>query len=78
MKFISAEEFLKQDKEIQRVFDEWWQPEKCDIYFDLADTSAQCIHYLGESTKLYKSYNKECREEWEKWTKEVEEELDDE
>jgi hypothetical protein len=57
MKFISAEEFLKQDKEIQRVFDEWWQPEKCDIYFDLADISAQCIHYLGESTKLYKSYN---------------------
>ena len=32
MKSISAEEFLKQPKEIQKVFLDWWQPEEFDIY----------------------------------------------
>lgn len=32
MKHISAEEFLKQSKEIQKVFLDWWQPEEFDIY----------------------------------------------
>lgn len=32
MKYISAEEFLKQPKEIQKVFLNWWQPEEFDIY----------------------------------------------
>lgn len=32
MKYISAEEFLKQPKEIQKVFLDWWQPEEFDIY----------------------------------------------
>ena len=30
--YISAEEFLKQPKEIQKVFLDWWQPEEFDIY----------------------------------------------
>ena len=32
MKYISAEEFLKQPKEIQKVFLDWWQIEEFDIY----------------------------------------------
>ena len=32
MKSISAEECLKQPKEIQKVFLDWWQPEEFDIY----------------------------------------------
>ena len=32
MKYINAEEFLKQPKEIQKVFLDWWQPEEFDIY----------------------------------------------
>ena len=32
MKSISAEEFLQQPKEIQKVFLDWWQPEEFDIY----------------------------------------------
>ena len=31
MEFISAEEFLKQPKEIQKVFLDWWQPSVGDI-----------------------------------------------
>ena len=32
MKFISAEEFLKQPKEIQKVFIDWWEPQLFDLY----------------------------------------------
>ena len=32
MKYISAEEFLKQPREVQEVFLDWWQPKEFDIY----------------------------------------------
>ena len=32
MEFISAEEFLKQDKEVQEVFINWWKPERGDLF----------------------------------------------
>ena len=33
MEFISAEEFLKQDKEVQEVFINWWKPSIGDLVF---------------------------------------------
>lgn len=33
MEFISAEEFLKQDEKVQKVFLEWWKPSIGDLYF---------------------------------------------
>lgn len=33
MEYISAEEFLKQPKEVQKSFLEWWQPEMRDLFF---------------------------------------------
>lgn len=35
MEFISAEEFLKQPKEVQKVFLDWWEPSKGDVYCNL-------------------------------------------
>lgn len=32
MEYISAEEFLKQDKEVQEVFWDWWKPTLGDLY----------------------------------------------
>jgi hypothetical protein len=32
MKFIEAEEFLKQDERIQKVFIDWWQPSLGDLF----------------------------------------------
>ena len=32
MKYISAEEFLKQPKKVQEVFIDWWQPSIGDLY----------------------------------------------
>jgi hypothetical protein len=32
MEFISAEEFLKQPEEVQKVLKDWWKPEIGDLY----------------------------------------------
>jgi len=32
MEFINAAEFLRQSKEIQEVFLEWWKPQQFDLY----------------------------------------------
>lgn len=32
MEFIEPEEFLKQDKEVQKVFIKWWKPKFGDLY----------------------------------------------
>lgn len=33
MEFISANEFLKQDEKVQKVFLDWWKPSIGDLYF---------------------------------------------
>ena len=45
MEFISAEEFLKQDEEVQKVFLDWWEPSEGDIYsyIDLGERCRDCI-----------------------------------
>jgi len=32
MEYISSEEFLKQPKEIQKVFLDWWKPQENDLF----------------------------------------------
>lgn len=32
MEFITAEQFLKQDKKVQEVFIDWWKPKFGDLY----------------------------------------------
>lgn len=41
MEFISAEEFLKQSKEVQKVFLEWYKPEIHDIVCFTDDTTIE-------------------------------------
>ena len=45
MEFISAEEFLKQPLEVQKVFLDWWEPSEGDIYsyIDLGERCKDCI-----------------------------------
>lgn len=55
MEYISAEEFLKQPREVQNVFNEWWAPEKNDLYFDESDeTVGECFDHELEG--IYYSY----------------------
>lgn len=37
MEYISAEEFLKQDKEVQKVLQDWWISDNNDKSFDLVN-----------------------------------------
>ncbi|WP_294405314.1 hypothetical protein [uncultured Clostridium sp.] len=47
MRYISAEEFLKQSIEVQKVFTDWWNPKENDLFIDLADTTViECINYI--------------------------------
>jgi hypothetical protein len=39
MEYITAEQFLEQPKEVQKVFLEWWQPEKYDLVTDYTEGS---------------------------------------
>lgn len=43
MEFISAEEFLKQDKKVQEVFIDWWEPSEFDVYSIKEDLSSHRV-----------------------------------
>lgn len=43
MEYISAEEFFKQDKEVQKVLLEWWQPNLGDLF---ARTNTKYLPHL--------------------------------
>lgn len=45
MEYISSEEFLKQSKEVQQSFIDWWKPSEGDIYsyIDLGERCRDCI-----------------------------------
>lgn len=49
MEYISAKEFLKQPKEVQEVFIEWWKPSIGDLY----DYYYEEINDYGEGTENY-------------------------
>lgn len=43
MEFITAEQFLKQDKEVQKVFIDWWEPSEFDVYSIKEDLSSHRV-----------------------------------
>ncbi len=52
MEFISAEEFLKQTKEIQEVFMEWWEPSMGDLFCDIDAFFMEHMECLLETDKI--------------------------
>ena len=51
MEFISEEQFLKQDKEVQEVFIDWWKPSMGDLYaWNYSDESENDLHKLQACT----------------------------
>lgn len=46
MEFITAEQFLKEDKEVQDIFIDWWEPSEFDVYSIKEDLS---IHRVCKS-----------------------------
>ena len=43
MEFITAEQFLKEDKEVQEVFVDWWKPSEFDVYSIKEDLSSHRV-----------------------------------
>lgn len=60
MNYISAEEFLKQPKEIQDIFINWWQPEFGDLflenYWDI-DSEINVVGCVPINKKHFEDYN---------------------
>jgi hypothetical protein len=47
MEYITAEQFLEQPKEVQKVFLEWWKPSNGDIYWWKQDGTIDFTHNKG-------------------------------
>lgn len=66
MEFISAEEFLKQDKKIQEVFLKWWKCEEGDLYKWISNSTFEDVQVLNKSAiETFKydefiSFKKDC------------------
>ena len=43
MEFITAEQFLKEDKKVQEVFINWWKPSEFDVYSIKEDLSSHRV-----------------------------------
>jgi hypothetical protein len=64
MEYISAEEFLKQTKEVQNVFHEWWEPKESDLYFHEADnTVVECFNCEHDGLYISHRSNVSYRED---------------
>lgn len=51
MEFITAEQFLKQDKKVQEVFIDWWKPSMGDLYaWGYSDERENDLHKLQACT----------------------------
>lgn len=68
MEYISAEEFLKQPKEVQEAFLNWWKPSIGDLFDDIIDNGViRIVSYYDKKSKHiipfsreFKSYIEDC------------------
>ena len=51
MEYISAEEFLKQPKEVQEVFWTWWRPSKGDINYSPVRNGIEVVEIENNSVQ---------------------------
>lgn len=58
MEFISAEEFLKQDKEVQKVFLDWFENEACSYDIVVFKNDLQYVTFYGD-IEYQESFNYE-------------------
>lgn len=58
MEFISAEDFLKQDKEVQKVFLDWFENEACSYDIVVFKNDLQYVTFYGD-IEYQESFNYE-------------------
>lgn len=49
MEFISANEFLKQEEKVQKVFLDWWKPSVGDLYKWISNSTFEDVQVLNKS-----------------------------
>ncbi|KFX56146.1 hypothetical protein FDC50_10175 [Clostridium botulinum] len=61
MEYISEEQFLKQPKEIQKVFIDWWKPSTGDLFIDISkiDSDVDIVYCVPINNKHFENYNGE-------------------
>ena len=68
MEYIEANEFLNQNKEVQKVFLDWWTPSEGDLFMDVFDSGVirivsyydEKLNYIIPFSREFKSYISDC------------------
>lgn len=62
IKFIKANEFLNQSKEVQKVFLDWWQPSEGDIYCNLYNNQQDNVLVIQScQLEVFKSFKENIK-----------------
>lgn len=62
MEFITVEQFQEQPKEIQKVFLDWWQPSKGDIYCNLYNNQQDNVLAINDcQLDIFKSFKDDIK-----------------
>lgn len=62
MEFISVEEFVKQPKEVQEIFMEWWQPSEGDLYCNLYNGQQDNVLVINNvQLEIFKSFSDDIK-----------------
>jgi hypothetical protein len=63
MEFINAEEFLKQDEQVQKVFLDWWNPSKGDLYCNLYNNQQDNILVINDcQLEIFKTFKDDIKQ----------------
>lgn len=62
MDFITVEQFQEQPKEVQKVFLDWWQPNKGDIYCNLYNNQQDNVLVINDcQLDIFKSFKDDIK-----------------
>lgn len=64
MEYISAEEFLKQPKEVQEVFRDWWEPSAGDLYlyYSTYNNQQDNIAVINKQLEVFPRFKNDIKE----------------
>lgn len=62
MEFITVEQFQEQSEEVQKVFLDWWQPNKGDIYCNLYNNQQDNVLVINNcQLEVFKSFKDDIK-----------------
>lgn len=62
MEFISAREFKEKSEEVQKVFLDWWEPSKGDIYCNLYNNQEENVLVVNDcQLEMFKTFKADIK-----------------